>query len=539
MSHSEIAPLPPQNKIRFLGSIRSKVIFANLIIIVLLLAVFITAAFQTKKVDYLFQMSVLSTNSLISTTHLRGLVRGLVLEHYRHILVKGPNEESMTKIESLRFAIEKQLLRFEELANAKLALSPNASREEKQGIHKDAVEMRNLVKAIDADLDSAMAAAARNDLEAAKTFLVIAADEKFQENFISKMVNVIEYERIKSEETSSELDASIKFIKSLIGIALVAGSILSIFFLLGIFKTIGRRLSDLEKATTSVASGNFDLNLSENENDELTTLARSFNLMATKLKLLQNEVAQKQQLLAHSAKLSSMGEMAGGIAHEINTPLAVIKMLAAQLKIAIESGFADVDKISASTDKIDKSVDRISETLKTLKSISKSSEDEAFEAHILSAIVNNALSLCREKFNRYGVELIHNSLDENISLVCQKNQITQVIFSLLDNAFDAAKSNDSKWVKISAEQTEDEVKLNFTDSGRGIPESVRQKLFQPFFTTKDFGEGTGLGLSISKSVIQSHGGKLILDDNSEHTKFEIVLPKVRLRTKAIPQSNVA
>lgn len=94
----------------------------------------------------------------------------------------------------------------------------------------------------------------------------------------------------------------------------------------------------------------------------------------------------------------------------------------------------------------------------------------------------------------------------------------------LNNSHDAVKSLKEKWIHIEANVSDQYVHLSVIDSGTGIPDEVSDKIFRPFFTTKNIGEGTGLGLSISQGIIRSHGGTLQYDGNSPNTKFVISLP---------------
>lgn len=109
-------------------------------------------------------------------------------------------------------------------------------------------------------------------------------------------------------------------------------------------------------------------------------------------------------------------------------------------------------------------------------------------------------------------------------LNCRGVQISQVLLNLLNNAFDAIELLPEKWIKLDAMKMEDTIVIHVTDSGHGIPEEEREKIFQPFYTTKPIGKGTGLGLSLSRKIVQDHKGTLTLDTNSAHTRFVIKIP---------------
>jgi signal transduction histidine kinase len=123
------------------------------------------------------------------------------------------------------------------------------------------------------------------------------------------------------------------------------------------------------------------------------------------------------------------------------------------------------------------------------------------------------------------VQLIKPLIDENLTIQCRPSEISQVLLNLLNNAFDAVEDLPQRWVKIDVKEVDDQVNLTVTDSGQGIDVALRDKIMQPFFTTKPVGKGTGLGLSISSGIVESHHGKFVLDPKSPFTSFQMTLPK--------------
>ncbi len=98
--------------------------------------------------------------------------------------------------------------------------------------------------------------------------------------------------------------------------------------------------------------------------------------------------------------------------------------------------------------------------------------------------------------------------------------------NLLNNSYDAVIAKAERWIQISADQQGEGVRIFVVDSGVGIPVEIRDRIMQPFFTTKEVGRGTGLGLSISSGILEAHGGRLELDSSSPNTKFVMVLPRL-------------
>ncbi len=227
-----------------------------------------------------------------------------------------------------------------------------------------------------------------------------------------------------------------------------------------------------------------------------------------------------------SAKLASLGEMAGGVAHEINNPLAIISMNAAQLKELIDEPDVSKEELKQFVEKIQKTTMRIDRIVKGLKSFARGGELDPFIPTSMKAIVENTLELCSEKLKKHSVELrLKNILD--VSIECRESQIGQVLLNLISNGVDAIDKLPEKWIEIELKDLDGYVVLDVTDSGKGIPDEAVEKIMQPFFTTKEVGKGTGLGLSISKGIIESHKGRFRLDRKCANTKFSILLPKLQ------------
>ncbi len=231
----------------------------------------------------------------------------------------------------------------------------------------------------------------------------------------------------------------------------------------------------------------------------------------------------------NSAKMASLGEMAGGVAHEINTPLGAILLTSQSLKSALEVfDPSQKESMIEMTELIEQTTNRIAKIVKSLNTFSRNSNNDPFTEVKLSDIVGSAVSLCTEKFSHMGIILeIDSDSFKNIKLQCRESEISQVILNLLTNARDAIESLTEKWVKISSRDDGENIEITVEDSGSGIPKEIVEKIFNPFFTSKDVGKGTGIGLSVSKGIIESHGGSIRVNENAQHTTFLIRLPKIQ------------
>ena len=123
--------------------------------------------------------------------------------------------------------------------------------------------------------------------------------------------------------------------------------------------------------------------------------------------------------------------------------------------------------------------------------------------------------------------------DSEVLLNCQPVSLSQVFLNLINNSIDAIKDMPKAWIRCIIESNENEVIIKMIDSGNGISDDNKEKIFLPFYTTKDVDHGTGLGLSISKGIIKSHSGSFVLDDQHENTCFVIVLPHLKKLAAAI------
>jgi len=217
--------------------------------------------------------------------------------------------------------------------------------------------------------------------------------------------------------------------------------------------------------------------------------------------------------------------MAAGVAHEINNPLAIIKVKSQIINKELTKDSSDKDFIFTQLSSISSTVDRIAKIVRGLKNFARDGEHDPFQTSDLSSIINDTLSLCQARLDSKNIDLIKINTDSEVSIECRSVQISQVLLNLLNNAHDAVESLDKKWIKIELIEKNDIVQICVTDSGFGIPQSIREKLMQPFFTTKEIGKGTGLGLSLSRGLIESHKGRLFFDFDSAHTKVVIELPK--------------
>lgn len=243
----------------------------------------------------------------------------------------------------------------------------------------------------------------------------------------------------------------------------------------------------------------------------------------TEVKKFEEDRQNFQIQLTEAERLSSLGQMAGGVAHEINNPLAIIKGKATIIRRKLEGEKIDLGNNLRDFDLIESTVDRIAKIIKGLKNYSRNAENDPFETVNVQTLINDTLELCSNKLSSRSIE-IKISCNENQIVQCRPAQISQILMNLISNSIDAVELLDKKWVEINVSEINDSVLFAISDSGAGINPSIAEKIMNPFYTTKPVGKGTGLGLSISKGIADAHGGSLKYMPNQPHTTFILDLP---------------
>lgn len=231
--------------------------------------------------------------------------------------------------------------------------------------------------------------------------------------------------------------------------------------------------------------------------------------------------------LLESQKLSALGEMAGGLAHEINNPLTIIFGRTHHLLELSDQGLPSIEQVREYADDVLNVTQRIMRIIKGLRSFARSGDSDPLEEVELAIVVNDTLEFCRRKIEEAGIELRLPVFDSDLKVHCRAVQISQIILNLLNNSFDAVSGTPNPWIEVDSFSVFNEVVLSVTDSGHGIDPTLHDSIFNPFFTTKKVTQGTGLGLSISQKIAREHGGNLQIDLNSKHTRFLLRLPSVK------------
>ncbi len=278
-------------------------------------------------------------------------------------------------------------------------------------------------------------------------------------------------------------------------------------------------------------------------------------------KLEQNnkQLKETQFQLVQKEKLSAIGQLAAGVAHEINNPMGYIssnfetlakyikafKQLVNQYKQIIASMDANEEislieqwtkehKIPFIMDDIDdllkesrQGIEKVSKIVLSLRNFARAEVEDIFTREDLNEIIGETLLIVKNEA-KYTID-IETISGELVPVLCNRGQISQILLNILLNAIQAIKKQESETrgkIQVETYMLKNNVVCKITDDGPGIPEDIMEKIFDPFFTTKDVGEGTGLGLSISYDIIvNKHKGAIFVDSTvGQGTTFTIQLP---------------
>jgi len=259
------------------------------------------------------------------------------------------------------------------------------------------------------------------------------------------------------------------------------------------------------------------------------------------LKRMHNEMGLAQSSLIQSAKLSSIGELASGVAHELNQPLMVLRGTAQLIARSLRKGTLTPERLPEYLDSMDRNTKRMMTIINHMRTFSRQSDKE-FEPVRVNGIIQDCFLMIGEQLKLRNI-IVEMELDPDIPWVMgNANQLEQVILNLIINARDAIESRlqISDQEKTRMEQArigivtrsqytkdgDESVEIWIRDTGSGISQQHRDRIFDPFFTTKPVGQGTGLGLSISYGIIKDHRGDIsVVETGPEGTTFRITLPE--------------
>ena len=318
-------------------------------------------------------------------------------------------------------------------------------------------------------------------------------------------------------------------------------------YILTVSYTVGP-IRDLSKASKAVAEGRLDQYVPVKTSDEVGEMSASFNRMVDDLKkyredieqwnqtleervaMRTRELAETQAQLIQSTKLAAVGELAAGIAHELNNPLAGIyaflQVFAQTLRTRDLKELSDEEArgFQENLVHVEREIRRCKSIIGSLLTFARVSDKE-YGPIALNKTIQNTLSFMQSNLSKGAVK-VETRYEEGLpAVVGDSNELQQVFLNILVNARKAMPDGGALTIETSANKDEHKVHVSISDTGVGITPDILEKIFDPFFTTSKPGDGTGLGLSISYGIVKDHGGEILVDSTpGKGTTFTVVLP---------------
>lgn len=299
-------------------------------------------------------------------------------------------------------------------------------------------------------------------------------------------------------------------------------SAIALFYLIG--RGLSRPLIRLRDRMEKVGSGQLLDSLSfPGRNDEIGDLERGFRNMVERLNNAEIDRGEAFQKLLDSEKLVAVGQTVAGVAHEVNNPVAAIETALFHLE---KNG---TDKTGPYIKIVRDGIDRISGVVSQLLDLSRSGELDLQTVH-LPVFCQDAALFARMAVKERQINFEMCGKPPDITLNIDRAKVHQALLNLFVNAADAA--GEEGRVRFSCEVRKDHIAFQISDNGSGVPEELRSRIFQPFFSTKPAGQGSGMGLAVSRRIAEVHGGRLMLEESEEGARFVLILPLEKRREKS-------
>lgn len=344
---------------------------------------------------------------------------------------------------------------------------------------------------------------------------------------------------ILENEIIEHVDETITTLWIMVGVFFVLGLLAALFFSYTIstplkvlssqsqtinIETIQQGLAIIRDSTRRLS---YRIRRIFNSSDEIDVLYENYDNMLRRLEQTYFTMNQLQQSLMQSEKMASIGTLTAGVAHEINNPLAGLRIGLSRIARRPD----DAQQTLKYTKLMQESLSKMEQVIQDLLTFSKKSPHQ-FEQTNTCEMLRKTVKLASYRIGRKNISInIDNSMCPHFIYVAP-NRMEQVFLNIVINAIDSVNEKMTSQpgleglIKIFVEEDETYTRICFSDNGTGLDHAMRSKVFDPFFTTKKVGEGTGLGLSVSYQIVQDHGGEIQVESESgKGATFVVVLPR--------------
>ena len=333
---------------------------------------------------------------------------------------------------------------------------------------------------------------------------------------------------VNRERASQRLRTTIQLVTGLVAVTVIFAVMIGLSQYRSVVSPLGR----LDRAVRDLSEGEFQRRIDPVGDLEFQRLAEQFNHMADELQQLydslEQQVRDKSRELVRSEQMASVGQLAAGVAHEINNPLGII------------AGYAEAalrEREGESEDRTGRALRIISEEAFRCKQIIQkllglaSPGEVAHRLLAVEEVVQQVVGVIGGLKEYRDLELTFETQEEGLFVEASETELKQVILNLLTNALEAVEPGDGR-VEVRVERDHGTIRLTVRDNGLGMNRAVLEKVFEPFFTQRPAHKkrGTGLGLSVSHAIIEEHGGRLTAHSDGEGAGscFTVELPAAEM-----------
>ena len=336
------------------------------------------------------------------------------------------------------------------------------------------------------------------------------------------------------------------FIKALINeLTIVTFAMVILVIIIALFMSdyLSKKINNILIGTKKFANNELDYRIKVTSKDEIGQLENSFNEMAGKIEKLINEEKElnsaleekvivetskqkeQEQLLIQQTRLAAMGEMIGNIAHQWRQPLNALGLILQNLKFSYEIGELDEKMMNKSIEKANMLTKNMSKTIDDFRNFFR--PNKAKESFKINESVTKAIELIESTFEHHNIKLEKDFTSTETEFFGFPNEFSQVVLNLLTNAKDAVLENkiENPLIIVQTKKDDEYIYISIKDNGLGIKSEIINKIFEPYFTTKDEGKGTGIGLYMSKIIIENNmNGKIEVKNEEDGANLTIKLP---------------